>query len=91
MRLMLSVSHGHIEIHGISTRKKDPKMFVMIRNISKFPDYLRRHYWCCAVFSTATKFTLLSTYLSKTTDKIHKVICEKEKQFADIHTLLNKG
>jgi len=66
-------------------------MFVMMRNISKFPNYLRRQYRCCTVFSTATKFTLLDTYLKKTKDKIHNVVCEKEKQFADLHTLSNKG
>jgi hypothetical protein len=72
-------------------RKKDLKVFVMIRNISKYPNYLRRHYWCCSVFSTATKFTLLNTYLKKTTYKIHKVVCEKGKQFADLYVLSNKG
>ena len=72
-------------------QEKDLKMFVMMRNISKFPNYLRRHYWCYSVYSTATKFTLLNTYLKKTTGEIHKVVCEKGRQFADLHILSNKG
>ena len=72
-------------------QEKDLKMFVIMRNISKFPNYLRRRYWCWSVYCTAKKFTLLNTYLKKTTVKTHKVVCEKGKQFADLHVLSNKG